>query len=252
MGDVWEFYFTRIDGELGSIFFNESLESRSPVIDHRSLVYLRLLMRNPRPDGLSSQDEFDALKRIDDALQESLAGSRAIYAGRATYGGRRDFFFYTAEVSGTSEVLANAMARFAEYQFEIGSRDDPDWETYRRYLLPSARDRQRIENRKVCDALADNGDPLATAREIDHWAYFPDAKSRDAFVERVATMGYQVRDLTIPSGDRRLFGAQIYRVDHADWDAINGVTLELFELAATLGGEYDGWESPVQGSRQLH
>ncbi|MCE9522760.1 MAG: DUF695 domain-containing protein [Alphaproteobacteria bacterium] len=246
MDDNWDFYFTRIDGYLGSIFFNETLKERAPAAGYASAVYVRLFMRDPRPDGLSSQEEFDSLSVIDDALTDELVENlAAIYAGRATYNGVRDFFYYATDAEKIVSAANTLMTTFSDYKFEIGARADPEWEIYLGYLSPSPRDRQRIENRKVCDALESHGDLLTTKREIDHWAYFPSAESRDTFVARANAIGYTLRVPTERGEPGKKFEAQIFRVDSADIDEINSVTLELFELAQQLGGEYDGWESPV-------
>lgn len=241
----WQFYFTNIDGEPGSIYFSEDMASRAPVADHVALIYVRLFMRNPKSNGLSSSEEFEALTTIEDALHEALSAIGAIYVGRATYAGRRDFFYYASDGDKTVEIAAATMMKFPEYQIELGGWDEPDWKTYREYLYPGDRDRQRIENRKVCEGMEELGDTLTAKREIAHWAYFPDAGVRDEFVESAAKLGYELKRNIEPDEVQGQFGACIARCDYASWDEINEVTLELFDLAIALGGEYDGWESPV-------
>ena len=36
------------------------------------------------------------------------------------------------------------------------------------------------------------------------------------------------------------------RIDRVDWDSINTVTLQLFDVANNHAGEYDGWETSVE------
>ncbi len=83
---------------------------------------------------------------------------------------------------------------------------------------------------------------------IAHWAYFPDAAARDEFIQSTTQLGYALREKLEPSEAQRKFGACIVRNDHASWNEINEVTLGLFDLAIALGGDYDGWESPVKKS----
>ena len=54
-------------------------------------------MNNPRPDGLSSQEEFDQLCEIGDAIDAVIDGSNGnhFYVGRNTSSGNRDVYFYT-------------------------------------------------------------------------------------------------------------------------------------------------------------
>lgn len=251
--DRWDFYFTMIDGSSGSIFFNDSLRSRAPVPGASSCVYVRLFMRQARPDGLSSSEEFDVLSAIDDALASELCQQLgAIYAGRATYAGLRDLFYYAAAGDVVAAAATKVMRGFPDYKCEVGVRPDGDWKTYFEYLLPTPRDRQRMGNRDVCESLEQHGDPLLEAREIDHWAYFATAASRDAFVDRVTPLGYHVRHLSGPDQEREAssqYCAQIFREDVPTLDEINEVTLELFDIAAAAGGTYDGWESVVLKSK---
>src|SRR4030095_10293468 len=69
--------------------------------------------------------------------------------------------------------------------------------------------------------------------------------ARSAFTERAAKLGFLLRSTSEPEkpGDR--FGARLFRIDAPAFDAIDDVTLPLFELATALGGDYDGWETMV-------
>jgi Family of unknown function (DUF695) len=52
-------------------------------------------MNAPRPDGLSSNEEFQILNTIEDALTERLEKDcDACLAGRITGDGRREFYYY--------------------------------------------------------------------------------------------------------------------------------------------------------------
>jgi hypothetical protein len=224
------------------------LEQRAPIADRDHVIELRVVMNEPRPDGLSSAEEFETLVAVEKALTAEIErAGNTLYVGRVTHAGVRDFHYYTAAPEVAEAALRRAMAAFPAYEFELGAEPDPDWEVYRNYLLPSARDRQRMANRQVLAALKDNGDQLSAPREIDHWAYFASAEARDAFLKRTALLGYTAREALSPAdipGNEK-FGARIFRIDAPD-DDFDEVTLELFELAAELGGEYDGWESPVE------
>jgi hypothetical protein len=41
------------------------------------------------------------------------------------------------------------------------------------------------------------------------------------------------------------YGASLQRVSPVDWDTIEEITIELFDLAQDHGGEYEGWGSQV-------
>jgi regulator of RNase E activity RraB len=112
-------------------------------------------------------------------------------------------------------------------------------------LYPSDAARRTIENRHVCEGLEQNGDSLVEPREIDHWAHFPDANKRNAFVAEALQLGFSIRALSAPDENRDQYSAQLWRADVPTYNNIDDVTLPLFNLAIEHGGEYDGWESVV-------
>lgn len=248
--DSWDFYFAEVDGHASSIFFNDSLAERAPVLGYGSLVRIELMMRQPRPDGLSSSEEFDVLAAIDDAVTAEMEKPDAIYAGRLTGNSMRHLFYFAKDPDAAAKAAINAMALFPEYKFDVSIQSDPEWVHYLQFLYPTNRIRQTMMNRSVCNALEENGDPLTAIREIDHWAYFASVEARDRFASHIRRLGYAVRNLaegenSEPSGR---YGIQFFRNNIPDQDEIDSATLELYDLADEFGGRYDGWECPVEKS----
>jgi len=244
MSKDWDFYACRIDHRPASIFVDLALARAAPVARSPALAYVLLEMNAPRSDGLSSQTEFATLAAIEDALEKELcADPHTIYVGRSTAAGRRDFFFYSGDAGDWKDRVGAVMRRFPDYDLDCGTRADPEWRTYFEFLYPSPEDHQRMQNRRVCFKLEKLGDALGEEREIDHWADFPSAAARAAFIERAAALGFRLRGNRDPEkpGDR--FGVQLYRRDAPSFEGIDDVTLPLFRLAEELGGDYDGWET---------
>lgn len=242
----WEFYLREADGEPVSICLDLALAAKAPFESRPYVAYVRVFMRQPRPDGLSSSEEYDRLVELDDHITAALTRSaRARYVGRSTSGGCRDFYFYVGDPASWAKRVAKAFDAFPEYQHKAGSRRDQRWKTYLEFLYPSGEDMERIQNRRVCDALQESGDPLRKRRDIDHWASFPDEKSRARFLRSVTRQGFKVRELH-DSGDREQpYGVQLFRVDLPSHDTIDAVTLPLFRAAAKAGGDYSGWETQL-------
>jgi Family of unknown function (DUF695)/Regulator of ribonuclease activity B len=203
-------------------------------------------MNQPRQDGLSSQEEFDTLIEIEKAIEANLCGDEVGYVGRNTSGGYRDFYFYTSTASDWQSKVDRALSAFKSYKYETGTREDAGWSTYLNFLLPGDVDRQRIENRRVCQALERHGDKLTVEREIDHWSYFQSPEAVDAYLAEVTIGGFKVRDRPVSEEGTFRFGAQVWRLDTPSYDKIDGVTLPLFEAASRHGGQYDGWECAVE------
>jgi hypothetical protein len=253
MTDTWDFYFFEHAGTVGSIFVDLGLEADAPLAGFTRVGRLSVDMRQPRADGLSSNEEYPQLVALEDALKTQLDGGHARYVGRNTAQGCRDFYFYLdadADADWQARV-AGLMALFPGYAHRCESWDDPTWDAYFTFLLPDVAQHHTITNRQVCEALKSHGDLLEDAREIDHWAYFQDAAARDAFIAKAATLGFQLRHAWDPDEDSQHHVAQVYRLDVPALDHIDAVTHPLLEAALALGGDYDGWECVVVKSGEI-
>ena len=196
MSDVWDFYMCVVEDQIASIFLDLGLEENAPLAGLTDLVLLRLFLRWPTEDGLSSDEEFEALSDVENAIENKLAGraNTARYVGRVTSGGTRDFYFY-ADTGERAEALLSAVTSgFPDYTFEIRFRRDPDWSGYFEFLYPSARELHTLQNGQVIALLQEHGDRHEIVRTVEHFAYFPSAEARDHFVKRAATRGYRELD----------------------------------------------------------
>ncbi|MES2296207.1 MAG: DUF695 domain-containing protein [Pseudomonadota bacterium] len=246
MSENWDFYALQVDGEPASIFLDLGMQSDAP---HRALshmAYVSLAMNQPRPDGLSSHEEFDALLKIEKAMQANLCAENVVYVGRNTSGGSRDFYFYTSAPESWQSKVARVLSVFDDYEYEADTREHAKWSTYFDFLLPGEIDRQRIENRRVCQALEQRGDALVAEREIDHWSYFDKPAAADAYLAEIVASGFVLRARSVSDEGELRHVVQAWRADVPSYRTIDAVTLPLFEAAARHGGRYDGWECPVE------
>ena len=245
MTDDWDFYFCRVDNLPASIFLDLGASKEAPLSTLPVMAYVRIYMQAPREDGLSSQAEFEALKSLEDALESLQSDAAASYVGRNTSDGCRDLYFYARAAENWDERVASIMKAFPTYEFECGTRSDPEWTTYFNFLYPSAEDRERIENRRTCETLEKNGDRLERERPIDHWVYFHEPGSRQTFVEQAKTLGYTVEELIEPKNEEKRYGVRLSSIGRPSLDAIDDLTLPLFRAARVHRGDYDGWETQV-------
>lgn len=245
MSDDWDFYFCRIDDNPASIFVDLGIAKEAPIAKYSVMAYVRIHMQTPRNGGLSGQAEFDALKSLEDALESLQANGAALYIGRNTSNGCRDLYFYTLTPESWAERVAHVMKAFPSYEFEYGTRSDPDWNTYFRFLYPSDEDRERIQNRRTCEDLERNGDSLEKERPIEHWAYFPDSDSRQKFSTQAASLGYNIEALIEPESQQDSYGIRLSCVGIPSIANIDALTIPLFRAARDHGGAYDGWETEV-------
>jgi uncharacterized protein (TIGR01619 family) len=237
--EEWDFYPLLVDGEPASIFLDMGVARTAPVRGYNRMAYLRVHMLRPRGDGLSSQEEYDDLVKLEDTVTSEVIGaSRTLYVGRNTSHGNRDFYFYTGDERGFATVAKSAMEAFPQYDFELGGRPDREWRTYFDFLYPSPEQRRCMLNRAVLDRLAESGDDHDARRPIDHTVIFKSAAPCAAFAKHVRSLGFQVEEGSpaIESGGLAL---SFFRADAPA--EIDDITLMLRRAAIRHSGEYDGW-----------
>jgi hypothetical protein len=238
----WDFFFLQVDDQPASIFVDLGIAAEAPISSHPNMAYLRLEMRHPRPDGLSSEEEFDALCALEENLSVSLADAcDAIYVGRNTSAGGRDFYFYVPDRVDFDAAAKGAMSRHPDYRWESGIRPDPDWSVYADFLSPSEDDRQRMLNRGVRDALEKHGDDLSIVRDIEHFAYFGSDADAARFAGQMEERGFRITaSEQTERGD--------YIVEFVQREApseLDETCVEVARMAAVLNGRYDGWGCEV-------
>lgn len=246
--EEWDFYFSNVDNIIGSFYIDLGLIHIAPVSDKLNLVWISVQMNSPREDGLSSSEEFETLKAIEDRLQEFiLAKHNAIYAGRLTTDGRRDFYFYMGDTTLYDKTISESLVAFPAYSFDFGIKEDKQWEQYINFMYPNPRQFQSIQNRRVIDNLEEHGDPLTKARPVDHWIFFKTEADKEKFLSKISNDGFTI---VINDYDKELgetpFRLHISRVDKVDHKSVDDYVLKLWELAEECNGEYDGWETSVE------
>jgi NADPH:quinone reductase-like Zn-dependent oxidoreductase len=124
-----------VDDRPASIFVDLGVATEAPLTELPVLGYVRIRVRRPREDGLSSQAEFEALTAVEHALETLQVDCAVAYVGRNTSDGHRDLYFYLRTAEAWEMRVAGIMKAFPDYQFESGTRADPKWTTYFRTLV---------------------------------------------------------------------------------------------------------------------
>ena len=247
MSDQWETYFCQIDNNVGSILLDFGIRDQAPLSNHTDLTWLCIHVNAVRCDGFPESEEFEQLNQVEDSIEAVVANANGdiCYVGRSTSDGKRLLFFYSGDGSLTERTLSVAVSAYPNYRYELGSKSEPDWNTYFEYLFPDARQCQSISNGHVLQALEKHGDDFAVEREVDHWAYFENSFDRQQFIEAVCERGFRVVDELNDTENEPSFGVQLTRVHAVDRNTIDAITLEIFDLAEEHSGRYDGWETPI-------
>ena len=246
MSEDWDFYLCNVNNVLASIFLDLGLRKTVPDNGKPNLLWVWVYLKWPREDGLSASSEFDSLTAIEGKLTETMVDRLgAVLCGRITTDGRREFYYYAPRLEPFESAVKNVMSQFRDYEFDCGSKADPEWRQYFDVLYPSEEERQRIENRKVLDVLREKNDSLKAPRDVWHWIYFATENDRQEFREAVSQIEYRVQ--SEPPRDRSdcPFGICIVRFQSVDPTELDSAVIELFRLAKKHRGDYDGWETQV-------
>ena len=245
----WDFYTSSLNDIKSSILIDLGLWEVAPVDNMTYLVQISLTMNEPAEDGLSSDSEFEKLKKIEDRLKSSFSQRNdSIYIGRLTWNKQRFFYFYIKDSAFYEKTISDALAEFKDYNYEMGINEDSSWGTYFDFLYPNPLQYQIIQNRKIIRHLESEGDSLEKERRIDHWLYFKTENDRINFIKEIEEDEFEIVGLSENPKLNNPFQLWINRIEYLDLKSINDITSFLFILAEENNGEYDGWEVSVENN----
>ena len=242
----WDFFMCRIEGAPASIRTNLALIEVAPLEGLTQRLQFYIKMQNPRPDGLSSNEEYPILCDIEDAIGDKAEATGAVSAGVVKSEGFLELWFYTQNAEALAKTCEEALQAFQGYESGYNIAEDPEWEDYFGFLYPDEFSYQTMQNRKVLMQLEKNGDKMEVPREIDHFIYFKEAAQQQAFAKEAEAKGFKVRfndDEFVE--ERKAEGKEYpYMVEATREDsplAIDDIVWDLLELASPFEGNYDGW-----------
>lgn len=246
MPGQWDFYQCRLNGKPASVYLDMGLKKAAPQARRHALLVVRLHLRFPDPaNGMATDTEYDTLVAIEDILTQALKDDfGAMYAGRITVDGRREFFFYSAGGGDIAGVAKAALAPYPHYRIEAWSQADPLWKQYLEVLYPKGAALRWIKDKAVLEALGARGDQPELARPVTHYSSFPSAGQRAAFSGSIENAGFVVSRLTDTgrAADARPYGVVYELVQSASLQVMSETRGLLTRLAEKHGGDYDGWE----------
>ena len=242
----WDFFMCRIEGVPASIRTNLALIEVAPLEGLTQRLQFYIKMQNPRPDGLSSNEEYPILCDIEDAIGEKAEAAGAVLVSVIKSEGVLELWFYCDNAETLVDICQKTLGNFEGYLYQDFSVEDPEWEDYFGFLYPDEFSYQTMQNRKVLMQLEKNGDKMEVPREIDHFIYFKEAAQQQAFAKEVEAKGFKVLlsdEKTVEERKAENY-THPYTVQASREDSpldIDDIVWNLLELASPFEGEYDGW-----------
>ena len=239
----WKFFPCQMGDNIAFIYVDVAAGQdikRAPTM----LAKVRLTYKAPRPNGLPTNEEFEAVRAIGDKLERFARRGKDRYVGRITRGGHRVFYIYTRRKKPDWTAMLDRLSHQTGYELALALRSDRRHAGYLKELYPTSDDCQVIHDIDVVEALRHKGDIEGVRRRIDHWAYFRNAKAAAKFVKSVVTGPFK--------HDAKLSGVfdgehcvRLYHVGTTRQEDLSHHSIQLNRKAAELGGNYDGWETMV-------
>lgn len=243
--DHWDFYSCEIEGKPHSTMVNLSLFDIAPVPKINLFHSLEVTLKYPDPEyGMTTNEEFQLLGDLEGLIGRSET-EHLRYVARKTGGGKRKFYFYTSPDVDFASFIDGISHAFPAYEKTTFNFEDADWQTYFKDLYLNAIGMNEISNRSVFFRLEANGDNLDIPRVIDHTIIFKNSKPANEFSKIVEGKGFTV-EINASGIFSKRYDLLVQRVDLPS--KLDPITYELNELAAGLGGSYDGWGCIAQTS----
>jgi hypothetical protein len=244
--EEWDFYYCRVDDSPASIFLNLAYRSERPSgLD--TLYYVGLQMLEPGEHGMGAEPDVKHLWDLEDKITEAAAAKGFAYVGRLRNQGDWQLTFYAAgNKEQELEQLVVDLIEESDRGYRVGSKEDASWSYFDEFLMPDDERWQWIMDRRVVTQLANAGDVHEVPRPVDHFIGFPDAAGRDAFMAAAREKGFSA-EAGEPRDDRHelTYTAQLVRSDSVNLEHIHDVVMDVTELAAEHGGDYEGWGAPI-------
>lgn len=244
----FDVYRAVVDDRPAVFLVDLAAADHAPLDSHPIRLQIRVKLASAREDGLRDAGEADAINELEDVLVQRLERAvDAVYVGRFTNAGHTVFVFYfpathTEQVESSLPELVGALPH--GYDPEWLTDEDADWEYYVEFLAPDLFARQQIENRRLLDDLASQGDLLDSIRTVDHLAYFPDADSAAKASEQLAEAGFEVDEPGDGDDDGRV-PLEFHRTEALADGRPDEFCAEVLEIVLPLDGDYDGWGTIV-------
>lgn len=244
----WDNFIMSVNGHPVSIVVDLALREKAPLKERPYLVILRTKYSDVDASGFPGDSSKEELIQIENELESALkTGNGAVYAGRFTQRGLREFYFYTLDTLDYAKHCNRVMENHRDFPWLARALYDKTWSNYFEVLTPSDVEMEKIENRRMVNALMQKGDDITKTRDIEHFLYFKTNGNRRGFLTALTLPRFRVIDMPVEKtelGDYP-FRLVISRQDKPDIQNMDQITIGFVQLAKKNNGRYDGWKTIV-------
>ena len=237
----WENYIVPLNGKPVSINVDLGLKLLAPIKEDSMVIIMRVRLNQLDQQGMPRQEDLEQLLNMEDRLVELLARQcGAIFAGRFTQRGIREFYFYAPDTLGYRKALNQAMQPYPGYEWLAQAKLDKNWSNYFDVLYPSEIDFLRIQSkRKLAILMPGKKDKVS----IVHFLSFPDLKAMNRFLSDPYTSGFTVISLpSVASVQTGRYELLLSREEKINTGWVEREIVSLYRKLIEFSGIYRGWE----------
>lgn len=244
----WENYISSVGGKPVSINVDLGLAKVAPIKENPFAILLRVQLRNPDERGMPRLEEMNELDKLEGRLTELLSRQTgAVFAGRFTQRGIREFYFYAPDTSGYQKAINQSLFSLNEGEWLCQAKRDEKWENYFTVLYPSKLDQLKISSRKQLEIMGVSEGRVLKNIEIEHYFEFEKIDDRTKFLSSPAITGFKIVEMSgLPDKSKGKYVLVLRRKEDPDFSWIERRIVPLHKLCEKNGGSYKGWEQIVK------
>ncbi len=244
----WDTYVMSIKEHPVSIVVNLGLKEKAPISERPYLVILRTKYNDRDDNGFPGEGSRPELESMENELEEALTKTNgAIYAGRFTQRGIREFYFYALDTLDYLRPCNEVMKKYSDFPWLAKALYDKNWSNYFEVLFPPDTELEKIENRRMIKYLEGKGDDIRKSRNIEHLMFFKTQGNRKKFLETFTMPGFSVTEMPVEKTETEDFPFRLVmsREDKPEVVRMDAITLQLLQLCKQNNGRYQGWKTYV-------
>jgi uncharacterized protein (TIGR01619 family) len=239
----WENYIQSIDGKPVSINVDLGFGAFAPINGRSFVIIVRTKIINPDSRGLPYPEEDITLLQMEEGLISKLASATgAVFTGRFTQRGIREFYFYAPDTIGYEIAVKQEMKELPQYEWLSKGKSDPKWENYFTVLYPPAMELVKINSKRQIELFSKNGQLQSKPMPIAHTFLFTDLNGREKFLRNIPFQGFKIVSMpaTVDANAGK-FILVLERLADINEGWIDQLVIPLAQAAQLNGGKYIDW-----------
>jgi len=244
--DDWIEYVSVKDKGVMSIGLDLNLHVTRP--NYRNLLVVGKKFDHCMPNGFPNEMGLNELMTFSDSTAAIVdASTMNKLAGIVTYQCMGFDVFYVKDTANIRSNLEKVIRdHFDPSKIFISIKKDRSWDYYYKFLFPANLDMDALVDQQYLYGLVLQGDDLKGMRNVNHWLYFKNLKTRNSAGEKLKKLNFTLESIAYDDSNRFPYELKISRQDSITPVSIIETTNLLKALCYSLNAQYDGWGTDLK------